>query len=165
MQKFLRILAGAACLSVFLTPSEAQVASLPTAQAALVGRVVNGPLDLLLAVSLSGFQQNFGSTNAANIPAEVQAREFFANGGTTLSSSAFATAARCSIRSLNALAPVNDLRVLLVPELSLLSSILAKTDANYGVWKSPAGQDFPLQASGLHPTLARLRARCSTALD
>src|SRR5207253_6879257 len=67
-----------------LTQTEAQVVPLPTAQTALVGRFAQGPFDLPLEVGASQFQQIFGSNNLANWPAEVQARQFFAQGGSTL---------------------------------------------------------------------------------
>ena len=172
------------------------------------------------------------------MPAEVQAREFFANGGTTLyvvrvgDTGPLLNALvgqATDLNGLNALTPLSDLRVLLVPDLSLIpadsfsaafaavrtwceprqiffildppsglatasamiswinaavpntaafcavyypylqvsldgvsltttasgsmAAIYAKNDANAAVWKSPSGTSYPLQATGLTPTL------------
>jgi len=109
----------------------AQVIALPTAQAALLGRFARGPINLPLAVNPSQFQTWFGSANPAAWPAEVQAREFFANGGTSLyivrvlESGALADALigkAADASGLTALEPLSDLRVLIAPELSLLTS-------------------------------------------
>ncbi len=238
MHQFYRLLICLACLMALAAPTPAQVVSLPTAQAALVGRFARGPFDLPLTVNFAQFQQVFGSLNAAGVPAEVQAREFFANGGGNLSVVRVrdtgplldALIGRASdFSGLNALAPLSDLRILLVPEISLLSgssftsafaavralaeprriffildpppalasasamvnwintavpdaaqfcavyfpylqvtldgvpltvppcgamaAIYATSDTNTAIWKSPAGSAYPLQASGLTPTL------------
>ena len=65
--------------------AEAQVINgLPMSQAALVGRFAQGPIDLPVPVGPMEFAATFSSGNPSAWPAEIQAREFFANGGTSL---------------------------------------------------------------------------------
>jgi hypothetical protein len=76
------------------------------------------------------FAEVFGSDNLTNWPAEIQARQFFAQGGEALhvirvdDSLPLAEALRGDVASftgIHALTILSDLRILVVPELSLVS--------------------------------------------
>ncbi len=105
------------------------VIGLPTSETALLGRFAQGPIDLPVKVGPADFSTFFSSANAAAWPAEVQARQFFANGGAALyvvrvtGAGPLAdalTGSPTNLSGLYALEPVSDLRLLIAPELSLL---------------------------------------------
>lgn len=143
-----------ACLAAFSGTTHAQVVPLATSQTAIIGRFANGPYNLPLAVNASQFQSTFGSASAAAVPAEAQAREFFANGGATLcvvrvsDSGAFIDALAgqgADLSGLNALAPLSDLRILIAPDLSLApSASFAAGFAAVRAWCVPRGIFFIL---------------------
>ena len=230
--------AGAAVLLACTQLADAQIARLPTSETTLVGRFARGPVDLPLLVSLAEFKATFGSSSPAMWPAEVQARQFFANGGSALhvvrlrESGSWTDAfigSRAELSGIHALTPLSNLRTFIAPEVSLQSSaafalgfaavrefaqthrvffildpppglgsataminwinvavpeearfcavyfpylqvqvdatamtvtaggamaaVFAKSDAAQGIWKSPAGTAFPLQASGTTPSI------------
>jgi hypothetical protein len=128
--------AAAALLVIACVTGNAQVAQLPTAQAALLGRFSQGPINLPRQVDSAQFQTVFGSTDPTAWPAEMQARQFFSNGGSSL----YIVRVRDSgplgdallgnatdLTGLHALEPLSDLRVLIAPELSLLPANLFST--------------------------------------
>lgn len=141
-------------LAILSTKARAQVVPLATSQAAIVGRFANGPYNLPLAVNASQFQSTFGSASAASVPAAAQAREFFANGGSTLyvvrvSDSGALTDAlagqAADLTGLNALSPLSDLRILIAPDLSLApSASFAAGFAAVRAWCEPRGILFIL---------------------
>lgn len=109
----------------------AQIVRLPTAEAALVGRFAQGPMNLPLRVGPDEFDTIFGSNDFTAWPAEVQARHFFLNGGSALhivrlrEDGSWLEAFLGSPQDgsgLHALAPLRDLRFFIAPELSLLGS-------------------------------------------
>jgi hypothetical protein len=118
--------------SASLAPVAAQsVTPLPTAETVLLGRFAQGPLNVPQWVGPAGFETTFGSTNPAAWPAEVQARQFFANGGTSLHVIRIAatgslfnvlTGDSNALTGLYAVQPLSDVRLLIAPELSLLSA-------------------------------------------
>jgi len=105
---------------------------LPTAKVAIVGRFTKGPVDVATEVDAAEFNDRFGSELPQNFPAEAQVRQFFRNGGTSLSvvrvdplatpggaiSGSFDPS---HLRGLGALLPRSDLGLLLCPELSDLN--------------------------------------------
>ncbi|YCM42539.1 hypothetical protein V2O64_14605 [Verrucomicrobiaceae bacterium 227] len=106
---------------------------LPTSEVAIVGTFHQGPIDLALEVDANDFNRLFRSNTPENYPAEVQALQFFRNGGTTLSvvridpRQTLATALRGSLspprlRGLGALLPLSNLGLLVCPELTSLSA-------------------------------------------
>ena len=120
-----------ASLSVVPDRAAGQVTAigLPTAETALLGRFARGPADLPVKVGPVDFSALFSSANPAAWPAEVQARQFFANGGAALyvvrvtGAGALADAlagSPANLSGLHALEPLSDLRLLIAPELSLL---------------------------------------------
>lgn len=84
MRLVLASLINPAWMIALCAEANAQVIPLPTAQAALVGRWAQGPCDLPLRVDSAQFQNLFGSPDPVAWPEEVQARQFFANGGASL---------------------------------------------------------------------------------
>src|SRR5688500_19421446 len=46
-----------------------------------------------------------------------------------------------------------DGTALRVPADGAMAAIFGKSDATQGIWRSPAGTSFPLQAEALHPVL------------
>ncbi len=108
------------------------VIALPTAETALLGRFAQGPIDLPVRVGSVGFAATFASGNPSAWPAEVQAREFFANGGTELivvrvtDAGSLATALTgnaLTLAGLHALERLSNLRLLIAPEVSLLTAV------------------------------------------
>ncbi len=102
---------------------------LPTVETAMVGRFSRGPLQVPVTVGREEFVAMFGSAHPADWPAEVQGRQFFANGGARLhvirvdASGPLETALTGEVQAVtgvNALALVRDLRLVLIPELSRL---------------------------------------------
>src|SRR5260221_13341354 len=63
---------------------QVSVIGLPTSETALLGKFARGPVDVPVKVGPADFNTLFGSANPAAWPAEVQARQFFANGGAAL---------------------------------------------------------------------------------
>jgi hypothetical protein len=107
----------------------AAIIPLPTVETAMVGRFSRGPLQVPVAVGPEEFVAMFGSAHTADWPAEVQARQFFANGGAQLhvvrvdASGPLETVLTGNVEAMtgvNALALVRDLRLVLIPELSRL---------------------------------------------
>lgn len=99
----------------------------------MVGRFHQGPIDLALTVDESDFKRLFGSPDPQNFPAEVQALQFYRNGGDVLSvvrldpGRPLATSLRGSLvpprlRGLGALLPLSDLGLLMCPELTTLAA-------------------------------------------
>jgi hypothetical protein len=226
----LAMLTGATCPRGEAQPS---LTPLPTAQTALLGRFARGPVNVPVAVTAADFTNTFGSGALGNWPAEVQARQFFANGGASLyvvrvaGTGALADALLGDTvqgTGLYALRSLSNLRLLVAPELSLIdmgfsnalaqvrsflepqqifllmdpppqlsnataavdwvesevpvdasfcalyfpnlqinvdgvamtapasgamAAIYSANDAAEGIWLSPAGTDYPLQATGL----------------
>ena len=109
----------------------ATIIPLPTVESAIVGRFARGPQQVPLAVGPEEFVTLFGSAHFADWPAEIQARQYFANGGTRLHvvrvdaagplETALVGEAE-AMTGVNALALVRDLRLVLIPELSRLGS-------------------------------------------
>lgn len=111
-------------------PGQSGVA-LPTSETAVVGRFARGPIGWPVQVGASQFAAQFSSADPAAWPAELQARQFFANGGVALHvvridpaiPLANALAGQASdFGGLHPLEQLSDLRLLLAPELSLLST-------------------------------------------
>ena len=107
------------------------VVGLPTAETALLGRFAQGPIDLPVRVGATEFGAMFSSASPSSWPAEVQAREFFANGGRELiivrvadigSLAAALTGNALTLTGLHALEPLSNLRLLISPEISLLTA-------------------------------------------
>lgn len=126
MRAIIPMLAAALCLAAL--PPEAN-GQLPTSGAALLGRFARGPLDLPVLVGAAEFDFLFSSVTPAEWPAEVQARQFFANGGAALhvvrvsDTEPLADALpghAADLSGLHALEPISDLRLLVAPELSLV---------------------------------------------
>ena len=118
-------------LAVASAPGQA-VVGLPTAETALLGRFAQGPIDLPVRVGPAEFASTFASGNPSAWPAEAQAREFFANGGTELivvrvtdagSLAAALTGNALTLAGLHALEPLSNLRLLIAPEISLLTAV------------------------------------------
>lgn len=154
------MLVTAFCMVALPTGASAQVNPLPTSEAALLGRFARGPIDLPVLIGSTEFDSMFGSTAPASWPAEVQARQFFANGGAALhvvrvtddGPLGDALAGHAADRSgLHALEPLSDLRVLIAPELSLLSAAsFAATFASFRAFLEPRRIFFVLDPpSGL----------------
>ncbi len=120
-----------AAFSFQCAAAQPSVTNLPTAQTALLGRLARGPVNVPVAVTAGDFANTFGSGAAGNWPAEIQARQFFANGGTSLYVVRVAGAGTLGEALLGdaiqgtgvyALRPLSNLRLLVAPELSLLPS-------------------------------------------
>lgn len=120
---------AAGCLAVAPGAAAQAIAALPMSDTALIGRFARGPVDLPVRVGAAEFAVTFSSGNPAAWPAEIQAREFFANGGTSLYVVRVAegiplTAALLGRASdftgVHAVETLSDLRLLIAPELSLL---------------------------------------------
>jgi len=141
------MLAAVICLSALSTGAKAQVTPLPTSEAALLGRFARGPINLPVLVGSAEFDTMFASAAPASWPAEVQARQFFANGGVALNvvrisdtvALADALAGRATDRSgLHALEALSNLRVLVSPELSLVpAASFASTFASFRAFLEP----------------------------
>lgn len=127
----LALMAFAVLGGIHVEPVTAQTAPgvtpLPTSETALVGRFARGPMNWPIAVAQEQFGAEFGSTNSANWPAEIQARQFFAHGGAvlhvvrvsgtgSLTEALRGDAARWT--GLHALTRLSDLRILIAPELT-----------------------------------------------
>jgi hypothetical protein len=115
-------------LQAATTPS---IIPLPTVETAIVGRFSRGPVQVPVSVSREEFAAIFGSVQPGDWPAEVQARQFFANGGVRLyvlrvdTSGPLETALTgdpLAMTGVTALALVRDLRLVLIPELSRLGT-------------------------------------------
>ena len=238
VRAFLLLCLATTSLGVIPREANGQIVPLPMTTPALVGRFAGGPVDLPLLVDSADFATIFASATPASFPAEVQARQFFANGGGALhvvrvtddGSLAEALLGRATdLSGLHALEPLSALRLVIAPELSLVPSgsfaaalasfravleprriflvldpppglgsaselinwvnsftpadagfcalyfpyldvlldgtpltvpasgamaaIYARTDAALGIWRSPAGTSWPLQAQALRPAL------------
>ncbi|MDQ8190136.1 phage tail sheath family protein [Roseibacillus persicicus] len=106
-------------------------AEVPTSKVAVVGRFAKGPIDLAVSVDEGEFDALFAATEASDWPAEIQVRQFFRNGGSSLEvvrvhpslplEDALAGDGAGPCRTgLGALLPMSDLGILLCPELTLL---------------------------------------------
>ncbi|HYG23162.1 MAG TPA: hypothetical protein VEH04_10300 [Verrucomicrobiae bacterium] len=104
---------------------------MPATETVLLGRFARGPLEVPLWVDEAGFHSTFGSTNPASWPAEVQACQFFANGGAALHVIRVTDTGSLhdnligdsnALTGLNAVAPLSNTRLLIVPELALLNA-------------------------------------------
>ena len=137
-----------------LAQAQATIHALPTSDTALVGRFVRGPMNLALRVSAAEFDATFGSGAAASWPAEAQARQFFANGGSSLEVvripdslplAEALTGQSEDLSGLQALTPVSNGRLLLAPELSLLpDDQFGATFASFRAFCEPRGIFFLL---------------------
>jgi hypothetical protein len=96
-------------------------------ETALVGRFAKGPVDLPVLVGSTEFLTLFGSVDPQSWPAEIQARQFFANGGAALHIVRVQTRESLvddlignasTLSGLHALEPLSNLRLLIAPELS-----------------------------------------------
>jgi hypothetical protein len=125
------LIAGLLPFCVFHPDARAAVvASLPTSETVLLGRFARGPVNLPARVTPFEFDEAFGSADPAVWPAEVQARQFFNNGGAALWVIRIAgigplanalTGDSNALTGLYAAGQLSDARVLAAPELSLLS--------------------------------------------
>ncbi len=141
------MLAAVLCLAAVPIEGKGQVTPLPTSNAALLGRFARGPIDLPVLVGSAEFATMFASSAPAAWPAEVQARQFFANGGVSLHVTRIsdskplgdALAGRDTDRSgLHALEPLSNLRLLVAPELSLVPAVsFASTFASFRAFLEP----------------------------
>lgn len=120
-------------------------AALPTAETAVVGRFAKGPADVAVTVNAAEFDSLFAADNPAAWPAEVQARQFFRNGGASLAvvrvdpARPLAQALPGSLTlpgltGLGALLPLSNLGILVCPEMTTLTGpalelCLARIDA------------------------------------
>jgi len=109
----------------------AAIIPLPTVETAMVGRFSKGPLQIPVTVGPVEFVATFGSAHPVDWPAEVQARQFFANGGARLHVvrvdpsgplEAALTGDSVAMTGVGALVLVRDLRLVLIPELSRLGA-------------------------------------------
>jgi len=126
---------------------QVSVIGLPTPETALLGKFARGPVDVPVKVGPAEFATIFSSANAAAWPAEVQARQFFANGGAALYVVRVTGAAPLAdalggsptnLSGLYALEPLSDLRLLITPELSLLpAGSFTKTLAAFRAFLEP----------------------------
>ena len=127
MRFFLLTLAGLLCFVIKLS-----AIGLPTSEVALVGRFSKGPVDLALNVDVVAFNQHFRSNTPSNYPAEVQALQFFRNGGDaltvvridphgSLASSLKGSLTLPNLRGLGALLPLSNMGLLICPELTSLT--------------------------------------------
>jgi hypothetical protein len=107
-------------------------AGLPAHEVALVGRFGRGPVEQPVQVDATRFAALFGSADPAAWPAEMQARQYFRNGGGSLEivridpalPLADALAGRFqadSPRGAGWVHPFSDLGILLIPELAALA--------------------------------------------
>ncbi len=136
-----------ALLAASIGAASGQVVPLPTSDAALVGRFARGPVNWPITVGATEFTTRFGSANPAGWPAEIQARQFFANGGQTLRIARAAgdgplaaalVGSATDLTGLHAVAPLSDLRILLAPEISQLPTIeFAATLASFRAFLEP----------------------------
>lgn len=132
MRAFFTACFASATLGAISASAPAEITPLPTSTTALIGAFARGPFDLPVRVGADEFESQFGSAGSAapaSWPAELQARQFFLNGGaglvvvrisdrTPLSAALMGNAS--NLTGLHALEPVNDLRLLVAPELSLI---------------------------------------------
>ena len=127
MRFFFFTLAGLLCFAMKLS-----AIGLPTSEVALVGRFAEGPVDLALRVDATEFDHHFRSDTPANYPAEIQALQFFRNGGDALTvvridpRGSLASSLKGSLnlphlRGLGALFPLSNLGLLICPELTNLT--------------------------------------------
>ena len=105
--------------------------TVPATETVLLGRFAQGPINVPKWVGPEDFETTFGSTDPAAWPAEVQSRQFFANGGTSFyviriadTGSLFneLTGDSTALTGLYAIQPLSDVRLLIAPELSRLSA-------------------------------------------
>ncbi|MBI1177235.1 hypothetical protein GC207_07320 [bacterium] len=108
---------------------QGSVMQLATDETVLIGRFAKGPENWPASVNAAQFATQFGSANSAAYPAEVQARQFFANGGTSLhvirvSDSGSLTQAlvgdSIAATGIYAAQSLSNARLLVAPELSFL---------------------------------------------
>ena len=137
------------CAGLLILPDKgsAQLIELPTSQTALLGRFARGPVDWPVEVGATTFDSLFGSADPAAWPAEVQARQFFANGGNSLHIVRVApkgplnealSGRESDLTGLHALEPLSNLRLLLAPELSLLTPMsFASTFGRFRAFLEP----------------------------
>lgn len=121
-----------ALLALFLV-HQLHALGLATDQVALIGRFGRGPVEQPEKVNAAGFAALFASANPAAWPAEMQARQFFRNGGTSLEivridpSRGLADALAGNfqapaLRGTGWVLPFSDLGILLIPELAELDA-------------------------------------------
>ena len=112
-------------------------------QVAVLGRFAKGPVGSPISVNLAQFDQTFGSSAAVDWPAEVQARRFFAQGGTTLhviraspdgALGAALEGSAAAMTGRHALPLIRDLGIVICPEITILSGLEGM--AYLSVWKT-----------------------------
>jgi hypothetical protein len=121
-----------ALVGLFCLGLKVSAMGLPTSEVALVGRFVQGPVNLPLEVDATEFRAQFGSSAPEDFPAEEQALQFFRNGGDALfvvridPQKPLGEGLKGSLDlprlgGLGALLPLSDLGLLLCPELTSLT--------------------------------------------
>lgn len=121
-----------ALLALFLS-HQLHALGLATDQVALIGRFGRGPVEQPERVNVAGFAALFASATPAAWPAEMQARQFFRNGGTSLEivridpsrelPEALAGNFQApALRGTGWVLPFSDLGILLIPELAELDA-------------------------------------------
>ncbi len=107
-------------------------AAVPTAATAVVGRFEKGPVDVAVTVNAAEFDSLFGADDPTTFPAEIQARQFFRNGGGNLSvvrvdpekpldQALPGNLTPPNLTGLGALLPLSNLGILVCPELTTLA--------------------------------------------
>lgn len=119
-------------LLILLLTIRALAVGLPTAETAVVGSFAKGPIDVAVTVNAAEFGALFGADDPTAFPAEIQARQFFRNGGGNLSVVRADPAKPLeqalpgnltppNLTGLGALLPLSNLGTLVCPEMTTLS--------------------------------------------
>jgi hypothetical protein len=120
-------------LAILVLATAVAQAAVPTSEAAVVGRFAKGPVDVAVTVNATEFGHLFGAGDPTAWPAEIQARQFFRNGGGSLAvvrvnpGLPLGEALRGSqtpprLTGLGALLPLSNLGILICPEMTTLSN-------------------------------------------
>lgn len=156
-------------LYFLLLVSARAVSPLPTDEVMIVGRFGNGPVDQPVRVNAANFESRFGTADPTAWSAEMQARQYFRNGGTWLEvvrvdpARPLASALRGSflpprLSGAGWVLPFSDLGILLIPEIGelaaaerdgLLESLRPLADSRHFIllMDPPASVVTPSQAS------------------
>ncbi len=118
-------------LLILLFAVRALGVGLPTAETAVVGSFAKGPVDVAVTVNAAEFGLLFGANDPTPFPAEIQVRQFFRNGGGSLSVVRVDPGKPLDLAlpggitpphltGLGALLPLSNLGILVCPEITTL---------------------------------------------
>lgn len=108
-------------------------AAVPTSETAIVGRFAKGPVDVPIVVNAAEFNQLFEAGDSTAFPAEIQAQQFFRNGGGNLAvvrvnpdlplnQALPGTISPPHLSGIGALLSLSNLGILICPEITTLGN-------------------------------------------